>query len=106
MRKFHILNTPNLTRRYNCSRGKYLYKPNGDRFYIKGVAYQEAAPIATSTAANQANGGFPEPDSFVDPLSAENAANCTRDIANLKTLGVNTVRVYSVNVSMWPHKAR
>lgn len=78
-------------------RGKYLYQGN-DRFYIKGVAYQEAAPIAESTAANDDNGGFPEPDSFTDPLALPDA--CTRDVANFRDLGINTVRVYSVNSSL------
>ncbi|SNX83253.1 related to GAS1 - glycophospholipid-anchored surface glycoprotein [Melanopsichium pennsylvanicum] len=78
-------------------RGKYLYQGN-DRFYIKGVAYQEAAPIAESTAANDENGGFPEPDSFTDPLALPDA--CNRDVANFRELGVNTIRVYSVNSSL------
>ena len=46
-------------------------------------------------AENQANGGFPEPESYVDPLS--DAARCEADIPNLTTLGVNAVRVYNVN---------
>lgn len=78
-------------------RGKYLYQGN-NRFYIKGIAYQETAPIAASTAANDENGGFPEPDSFTDPLALPDA--CTRDVANFRDLGVNTVRVYSVNASL------
>ncbi|SJX61724.1 related to GAS1-glycophospholipid-anchored surface glycoprotein [Sporisorium reilianum f. sp. reilianum] len=78
-------------------RGKYLYQGN-NRFYIKGVAYQEPAPIAASTAANDANGGFPEPDSFTDPLALPDA--CTRDVANFRDLGINTIRVYSVNSSL------
>ncbi|TXT13593.1 hypothetical protein VHUM_00960 [Vanrija humicola] len=78
--------------------GKYLYDPSGTRFYIKGVAYQPQGNLAVSTTANEANGGFPEPSDFVDPLSS--AANCTRDIPHLKDLGVNTIRVYSVNASL------
>ncbi|KAJ9478290.1 1,3-beta-glucanosyltransferase [Pseudozyma hubeiensis] len=78
-------------------RGKYLYQGN-DRFYIKGVAYQEPAPIAASSAANDENGGFPEPDSFTDPLALPSA--CTRDVANFRDLGINTIRVYSVNSSL------
>ncbi|TKY86793.1 hypothetical protein EX895_004434 [Sporisorium graminicola] len=78
-------------------RGKYLYQGN-NRFYIKGIAYQEPAPIAASTAANDANGGFPEPDSFTDPLALPDA--CSRDVANFRDLGINTVRVYSVNSSL------
>lgn len=73
--------------------GKHLLKPNGDRFYIKGVAYQESAP----TRSDGASGEYPEPDTFVDPLSSP--SNCTRDLPFLQDLGVNTIRVYSVNVS-------
>lgn len=43
------------------------------------------------------SGGFPEPDSYVDPLSS--GANCTRDLPHLQELGVNAVRVYSVDPS-------
>ncbi|WOO80933.1 1,3-beta-glucanosyltransferase gel4 [Vanrija pseudolonga] len=78
--------------------GKYLYDPSGARFYIKGVAYQPQGNLAVSTTANEVNGGFPEPSDFVDPLSS--ATNCTRDIPYLKQLGVNAVRVYSVNASL------
>lgn len=83
---------PSVTRR-----GKYLYQGN-NRFYIKGIAYQEPASIAESTQANEENGGFPEPDSFTDPLALPDA--CTRDVANFRDLGVNTLRVYSVNSSL------
>ncbi|CAD6573513.1 MAG: 1,3-beta-glucanosyltransferase gas1 [Tremellales sp. Tagirdzhanova-0007] len=78
--------------------GKYLYDPSGNRFSIKGVAYQPEGVLAASSEANDANGGFPEPSSFLDPLSSP--ANCTRDIPYLKQLGVNAVRVYSVNSSL------
>lgn len=36
--------------------------------------------------------------SFIDPLSEP--ANCTRDIPYLQQLGVNAIRVYSVNASL------
>ncbi|WWC73310.1 uncharacterized protein I206_107277 [Kwoniella pini CBS 10737] len=78
--------------------GKYLYDESGSRFYIKGVAYQPQGEAAANTEANQANGGFPEPESFHDPLSSPQ--NCTRDLPYLKQLGVNSVRVYSVNSSL------
>lgn len=43
------------------------------------------------------SGGFPEPDSYIDPLSSKD--NCTRDLPHLQELGVNAVRVYSVDPS-------
>ncbi|EIW66984.1 1,3-beta-glucanosyltransferase [Tremella mesenterica] len=84
---------PQITRQ-----GKYLFDPSGNRFFIKGVAYQPQGTLATDSASNEANGGFPEPSSFIDPLSS--AQNCTRDLPYLKQLGVNAVRVYSVNSSL------
>ncbi|OCF34149.1 1,3-beta-glucanosyltransferase [Kwoniella heveanensis BCC8398] len=78
--------------------GKYLYDESGSRFYIKGVAYQPQGELAESSDANTANGGFPEPSSFHDPLSSPQ--NCTRDLPYLKQLGVNSIRVYSVNSSL------
>ncbi|CDS01169.1 related to GAS1-glycophospholipid-anchored surface glycoprotein [Sporisorium scitamineum] len=92
-----LLAQPSATIASVTRRGKYLYQGN-NRFYIKGIAYQESAPIAASTAANDANGGFPEPDSFTDPLALPDA--CSRDVANFRDLGVNTIRVYSVNSSL------
>jgi hypothetical protein len=41
------------------------------------------------------SGGFPDFSSYVDPLSS--ATNCTRDLPFLEQLGVNAVRVYSVD---------
>ncbi|RSH78803.1 1,3-beta-glucanosyltransferase gas1 [Apiotrichum porosum] len=79
-------------------KGKYLFDPSGNRFYIKGVAYQPQGALAASSEANDANGGFPEPSSYIDPLSS--GSNCTRDIPYLQQLGVNAVRVYSVNSSL------
>ncbi|OXG33135.1 1,3-beta-glucanosyltransferase [Cryptococcus neoformans] len=84
---------PNITRT-----GKYLYDESGNRFYIKGVAYQPEGELAASSDSNSANGGFPEPSSFHDPLSSPQ--NCTRDLPYLQQLGVNAVRVYSVNSSL------
>lgn len=74
--------------------GRYLFNPDGSRFYIKGVAYQEQGNIATSTDPN----AFPEPDNFVDPLAMPDA--CKRDIPYLTQLTVNAIRVYSVNSSL------
>ncbi|EIM92490.1 uncharacterized protein STEHIDRAFT_117496 [Stereum hirsutum FP-91666 SS1] len=71
--------------------GRYLYNSDGSRFYIKGVAYQEQGAVDENSA-------FLEPSSFIDPLSS--GTNCTRDLPFLQQLGVNTIRVYSVNSSL------
>jgi hypothetical protein len=44
------------------------------------------------------NNPFGEPSSFIDPLSDPSA--CSRDVPYLQQLGVNTIRVYSVNSSL------
>ncbi|KAF9817496.1 hypothetical protein IEO21_03347 [Rhodonia placenta] len=73
--------------------GRYLYTADGNRFYIKGVAYQEqGAVIAT------ANNPFLEPSTFIDSLA--NSTSCERDLPYLKQLNVNAVRIYSVNSSL------
>ncbi|KAG9084252.1 1,3-beta-glucanosyltransferase gas1 [Ceratobasidium sp. UAMH 11750] len=77
------------------AKGKYLYDESGNRFYIKGVAYQEAGELGPETDANAANGGYPEPTTYIDPLALGTA--CDRDLPYLKQLGVNAIRVYSVN---------
>lgn len=76
-------------------KGKYLYDPSGARFYIKGVAYQPQGELSESSQANAENGNFPEPSSYIDPLSS--GTNCTRDLPYLQQLGVNALRVYSIN---------
>jgi hypothetical protein len=44
------------------------------------------------------NAPFSEPSTFIDPLA--NGAACQRDLPYLQQLGVNTLRVYSVNASL------
>ncbi|KAJ9632151.1 1,3-beta-glucanosyltransferase [Taxawa tesnikishii (nom. ined.)] len=60
-------------------KGNAFWKGN-DRFYIRGLDYQ---PGGSSDAT--------------DPLSDE--STCTRDIAEFKKLGINTIRVYTVDNS-------
>jgi len=72
---------------------QYLYTADGTRFYIKGIAYQEQGTVVQS-AANP----FGEPSSFTDPLALSDA--CARDLPYLQGLGVNTIRVYSVDSSL------
>lgn len=74
--------------------GRYLYNPDGSRFYIKGISYQEQGRIAETTDPN----AFPEPDNYVDPLAMPTA--CARDIPYLQQLTVNAIRVYSVDASL------
>lgn len=74
--------------------GRYLYTPDGNRFYIKGISYQEQGTLAVTNDPN----AFPEPDNFVDPLAIP--AACKRDIPYLQQLTVNAIRVYSVNSSL------
>lgn len=71
--------------------GRYLYTDDGNRFYIRGIAYQEQGEVN----ANDPNNPFLEPSSFTDPLADSNA--CSRDVQFLKELNVNTIRVYSVD---------
>lgn len=59
------------------------------------VVWQTTLTVLTDTLRS---GGFPEPSSYIDPLSS--GANCTRDVPFLQQLGVNAVRVYSVNSSL------
>jgi hypothetical protein len=73
--------------------GRYLYNDDGSRFYIKGIAYQEQGAVVAS-----ASNTFGEPSSFIDPLA--DGAACTRDLPFLNSLGVNAIRVYSVNSSL------
>ncbi|KAG8900810.1 1,3-beta-glucanosyltransferase gas1 [Tulasnella sp. 403] len=73
--------------------GRYLYQQGGSRFFIKGIAYQEQGTVSTNDPT-----GFPEPTDYIDPLADGNA--CNRDLPYLKQLGVNTIRVYSVNSAL------
>ncbi|EEB94061.1 hypothetical protein MPER_07195 [Moniliophthora perniciosa FA553] len=57
--------------------GRYLYTDDGNRFYIKGVAYQEQGVVVEDP-----NNPFGEPSSFFDPLADADA--CARDIPHLR----------------------
>ncbi|KAL4243204.1 1,3-beta-glucanosyltransferase [Abortiporus biennis] len=73
--------------------GRYLYNEDGSRFFIKGVAYQIQGQLS-----NDPNNPFLEPSTFVDPLA--DGAGCTRDLPFLQQLGVNAIRVYSVDSTL------
>ncbi|KAF9435378.1 1,3-beta-glucanosyltransferase gas1 [Entomortierella beljakovae] len=61
---------------------KFFDSVTKDQFFIKGVAYQ---PRTNSV------------DGFTDPLSKP--ADCERDFALMKDLGLNTIRVYQVDAA-------
>lgn len=61
----------------------FVNNVTGDRFQIAGVAYQPGGSSAYS------------PNSGQDPLSDKSV--CLRDVAIMQALGVNAIRVYSVN---------
>lgn len=71
--------------------GRFLYQDDGTRFFIKGVAYQQQGTVT-------AKDGFPEPDNFIDPLA--DPSSCSRDLPFLQQLGINAVRVYSVDPTL------
>jgi hypothetical protein len=56
-----------------------------------------AMPLPGAAAADP-NAPFSEPSTYIDPLA--NGTACQRDLPYLKQLGVNTVRVYSVNSAL------
>lgn len=92
--------------------GRYLYNEDGSRFYIKGIAYQEQGTHLMSllvvasivhgftpgAVVQSDDNSFGEPSTFIDPLALPDA--CSRDLPFLQQLGVNTIRVYSVNSSL------
>ncbi|KAG0252689.1 1,3-beta-glucanosyltransferase gas1 [Mortierella polycephala] len=61
---------------------KFFDSATGDQFFIKGVAYQ---PRSHTTG-------------FSDPLSKPD--DCKRDASLMKSLGLNTIRVYQVDPSL------
>ncbi|KAJ6552619.1 1,3-beta-glucanosyltransferase [Mycena vulgaris] len=71
--------------------GKYLFTEDGNRFFVKGIAYQTQGRNLSFLAS----GSHPY---HIDNL-ADNAA-CTRDLPFLQKLGINTIRAYSVNSSL------
>jgi len=72
--------------------GRFLYGPDGARWYMKGIAYQQQGKEASG-----ANAPFAEPTSFIDPLA--DGAACQRDAPILQAASINAIRVYSVDSS-------
>lgn len=56
----------------------FFYKDTGERFYMRGLAYQPGGPL-----------------NLYDPLADPTV--CLRDIEYFKDLGINTIRVYSID---------
>ncbi|KAJ6475473.1 Glucanosyltransferase [Mycena sanguinolenta] len=65
--------------------GRYMHTADGNRFFVKGNAYQtQDNPLDQSST-------------FVDNLAA---AGCVRDLPFLQQLGVNAIRAYSVDSTL------
>ncbi|KAJ7212539.1 1,3-beta-glucanosyltransferase [Mycena pura] len=73
--------------------GRYLYTADGNRFYIKGIAYQTQGIVISGP-----NNPLGQPSTFVDNLA--DSAGCARDLPNLAKLGVNTIRAYSADSTL------
>jgi hypothetical protein len=67
---------------------KFFNSVTGEQFFLKGIAYQPGRASNDAVA-------FGDALSMVDPMA--NPGLCLRDLPFLKGLGVNTVRVYSID---------
>lgn len=69
---------------------KFFDTSNGEQFFLKGIAYQpqrSAKELLNSTLTFDTN--------YIDPLAETDI--CLRDIPYLIELGINTIRVYSID---------
>ncbi|KAJ6475373.1 Glucanosyltransferase-domain-containing protein [Mycena sanguinolenta] len=66
--------------------GRYMYTTDGNRLYVKRIAYQ--------TQDNPLD----QPSTFVDNLT--DSAGCARDLPFLQQLGVNASRAHSVDSTL------
>ncbi|KAF8172913.1 glycoside hydrolase family 72 protein [Mycena galopus ATCC 62051] len=73
--------------------GRYLYTADGNRFYVKGIAYQTQGLIISGP-----DNPLDQPSTFVDQLA--DSAGCTRDLPFLQNLSVNAIRAYSVDSTL------
>jgi 1,3-beta-glucanosyltransferase GAS5 len=64
---------------------------NNKRFYIRGVDYQPSSSLQQPNVANPLDGSSKVADPLLDIPSFK------RDIAEFKKLGINTIRVYTVD---------
>ncbi|KAG5438295.1 hypothetical protein PCANB_002783 [Pneumocystis canis] len=63
-------------------RGNFLFYSNGERFFIKGIAYQPQPSLGSTKH-------------YTDPLGDPKI--CSRDLPYFLDLGINTLRVYTVD---------
>ncbi|SCW00046.1 LAFE_0B08262g1_1 [Lachancea fermentati] len=68
---------------------KFFNTQNGEQFFIKGIAYQP------SMSSMELNTDIDAEIRYIDPLASPEI--CLRDIPHLVKLGVNTIRVYSID---------
>lgn len=68
---------------------KFFDSVTGEQFFLKGIAYQP------SRATNDVIASLYDGSTIIDPMADPRL--CMRDLPYLKGLGVNTVRVYSVD---------
>ncbi|KAJ6474359.1 1,3-beta-glucanosyltransferase [Mycena sanguinolenta] len=73
--------------------GRYMYTADGNRFYVKGIAYQTQGLIISGP-----DNPLDQPSTFVDNLA--DSAGCARDLPSLQQLGVNAIRAYSVDSTL------
>ncbi|KAJ7264106.1 Glucanosyltransferase, partial [Mycena haematopus] len=73
--------------------GRYMYTADGNRFYVKGIAYQTQGLVVVGP-----DNPLGQPSTFVDQLA--DGAGCTRDLPFLQQLGVNAIRAYSVDSTL------
>lgn len=69
------------------TRGNAFFAGN-DRFYVRGIDYQPGGASSAGTLSGTA-----------DPIADAQADSCRRDVEYFKQLGINTIRVYSVDNS-------
>lgn len=71
---------------------KFFNTSNGDQFFLKGIAYQ-----SQRSEKELHNSNLTFETNYIDPLAETDI--CLRDIPYLVELGINTIRVYSIDPS-------
>ncbi|KAI1437407.1 family 72 glycoside hydrolase [Xylaria sp. CBS 124048] len=85
-----LLATTNASLEPIVMKGSKFFTKSGDQFFIKGIAYQQAAGSGSDSAGDPSAS-----NQYIDPLADEKT--CQRDVPILKKLGVNTIRTYAIN---------